>query len=326
MAWAQDRARSFSPVRFASDGYAIVRADMMRTCLAGIVNRVLERLAESKLPKTQLTEEWEAVAAADEEERDFCQTVGRLGLDPYSISEQVADEIVRIAADIPAEVSGDFFDSADAAGLPGAAEWVHRAMSVSERASAKATNTLRPLHEALLPHVGSLANSTNDERPWLIGYAMARQVRRELGLDNTSQFDPTPWVRLGDVSAPSHGLHGVLTVAEDRCGLVLDGRRLGATSSRFGQARALGRALAHPEYQRFVLSAARGQDEQIARAFAAELLAPADGIRTSLDILEKQDDAALEAIATHFKVSPLLVRHQYDNQIAMTSRGNSWYF
>ncbi len=326
MAWAQDRRRSFSPVRFASDGYAIVRADEMRTCLAGIVNRVLERLAESKLPKTQLAEEWEAIAAADDEEQDFCQTVARLGLDPYSISEQTADEVVRIAADIPAEVAGDFFDSADVTGLPGAAEWVRRAISVSERASAKAANTLRPLHKALLSHVGTLANTANDERPWLIGYAMARQVRRELNLDDTSQFDTSPWVRLGDVGAPSHGLHGLLTVTEDRCGLVLDSRRLGVTSSRFGQARALGRALAHPEHQRFVLSAARGQDEQIARAFAAELLAPADGIRTSLDILGKHDDAALEAIAAHLKVSPLLVRHQYDNQIAMTSRGNSWYF
>jgi hypothetical protein len=171
----------------------------------------------------------------------------------------------------------------------------------------------------------SAGDTANDERPWLIGYAMARQVRRELDLDNTGQFDTSPWVRLGDVSAASNGLNGALTVTGDRCGLVLDNRRLGVTSSRFGQARALGRALAHPEHRCFVLSAARGQDEQVARAFAAELLAPADGIRTSLDVLGKHDDAALEAIAAHFKVSPLLVRHQYDNQIAMASRGNSWY-
>jgi hypothetical protein len=286
---------------------------------------VLERLAESKLSKTQLAEEWEAIAAADDEERDFCQTVARLGLDPYSVSERTADEVVRIAADIPAEIAGDFFDSADVTGLPGAAEWLRRAMSVSERASAKATNALQPLRKALLSQVGSLADVSNDKRPWSVGYAMARQVRRELDLDNTSQFDTSPWVRLGDVSATSNGLHGALTVAGDRCGLVLDNRRLGVTSSRFGQARALGRALAHPEYQRFVLSTARGQDEQVARAFAAELLAPADGIQTSLDVLGKHDDAALEAIAAHFKVSPLLVRHQYDNQIAMTSRGNAWY-
>jgi hypothetical protein len=85
VAWSQDRSRNFSPMRFASDGYAVIRADEARACLAGVVNRVLERLAESKLPETQLAEEWQAVATADEEEQDFCQTVARLGLDPYSV-------------------------------------------------------------------------------------------------------------------------------------------------------------------------------------------------------------------------------------------------
>jgi len=325
LAWSQDRSRDFSPVRFASEGNAMIRSDETRTSFAGVVNRVLERLAESKLPKTHLAEEWEAVAAVDGDERDFCQTAARLGLDPYSVSEHTANEIVRVAADLPPEVSVDFFDSANVTGLADAAEWARRAISISERASAKSTKTLRSLYKAVPSPVGGLSNNINDERPWAIGYAMARQVRCDLGLGHTEQFDMSPWVRVGDVSAPSHGLHGVATVTADRCGLVLDNRRHGAIATRFGQARALGRALAHPEHQRFVLSAARGQDEQVARAFAAELLAPSDGIQAALEVLEKQDDAALEAIATHFKVSPLLVQHQYDNQIATTSRRYAWY-
>jgi len=71
-----------------------------------------------------------------------------------------------------------------------------------------------------------------------------------------------------------------------------------------------------PQQHSFVLSAARGHDERVARAFAAELLAPAEGIRQSLDAMGKHDDVALEAIARYFHVSPLLVRYQYDNQIA----------
>jgi hypothetical protein len=95
---------------------------------------------------------------------------------------------------------------------------------------------------------------------------------------------------------------------------------LGANGKRFGQARALGRILARPEQQQFVLSAARSHDERVARAFAAELLAPAEGIRQTLDALGKADDSALEAVAQRFRVSPLLVRHQYDNQIAAPAR------
>jgi hypothetical protein len=47
----------------------------------------------------------------------------------------------------------------------------------------------------------------------------------------------------------------------------------------------------------------------VASAFAAELLAPADGIRRILDELGSSDDNALEAVARHFEVSPLLVRY-----------------
>ena len=80
--------------------------------------------------------------------------------------------------------------------------------------------------------------------------------------------------------------------------------------------RALGRVLARPEQRSFILSAARGHDERVANAFAAELLAPAEGIREMLTVLGKQDDSTLEAVARRFRVSPLLVRHQFDNQLA----------
>jgi Zn-dependent peptidase ImmA (M78 family) len=89
-------------------------------------------------------------------------------------------------------------------------------------------------------------------------------------------------------------------------------------------ARALGRILARPEQQQFVLSSARSQDEKVARAFAAELLAPTEGIRLALETIGKDDDSALESVARRFRVSPLLVRHQYDNQIAESFRRGAW--
>jgi len=66
-----------------------------------------------------------------------------------------------------------------------------------------------------------------------------------------------------------------------------------------------------------LLSAASSYHERVARAFAAELLAPAAGIRTILDLAGREDDVALEAAAQHFTVSPFVVRHQYDNQLTV---------
>jgi hypothetical protein len=321
--WSQEARPQLAPVRFAAEGNGIIRTEELLVHLAGVVDHVLERLAEAGLPKTPLAEEWTAIARADNEERDFCRTVARMGLDPYSVSDETADDVLNIAAKLPAEIVDDFFDSADADALPGAAEWARRAIPIADRAAAKAAKELRPLHQAVSSQVDSI--NIDVEKPWKLGYAMARQLRHELHVNDTDQFDVTPWVGLSDVSAPSNGIQGFVAVKNGRCGLVLGGRRLGAMTSRFGRARALGRALARPEQRRFILSAARAQDERVAGAFAAELLAPAEGVRLTLAAIGKNDDSALEAIARHFGVSPLLVRHQYDNQIAMSSRRSAWY-
>jgi hypothetical protein len=81
--WSQDHDRRLSPVRFASDGSGIVRADESRRELAKIVNNVLDRLAEADLTKTPLADEWASIASSDHEEVAFCETAARMGLDPY---------------------------------------------------------------------------------------------------------------------------------------------------------------------------------------------------------------------------------------------------
>ena len=325
MVWSQDYSRHLMPVRFATDGSSVVRADEFHVELAQVVDHVLERLTESGLPKTSLAEEWSAIARADDEEREFCRTVARMGLDPYSISDETAENVIRIAGSLPAEIVDDFFDSADVTAVAGAAEWTRRAMPVAGRAAAKATKTLRELRGLATSPPESFVEKADVERPWTLGYAMADRLRYELDFEDTDLFDVSGWVGLGDVKAPSNGIQGFIEVRDDRCGLVLGSRGLGAAASRFGQARALGRVLARPEQRRFVLSAARAHDERVARAFAAELLAPAEGIRLALEAIGKNDDSALEAVAQHFRVSPLVIRHQYDNQIAFSTRRHSWY-
>jgi hypothetical protein len=142
----------------------------------------------------------------------------------------------------------------------------------------------------------------------------------ELEVRDIDPFDVSPWVGIGSVDAPSHGIYGFASVSGNRCGVVMGGQTAGTTAIRFGRARALGRVLARPEQRQFVLSAARSQEEKVARAFAAELLAPANGIRRILDELDSSDDSALETVARLFEVSPLVVRYQYDNQLTDSSR------
>jgi hypothetical protein len=241
-----------------------------------------------------------------------------LGLDPYVVSDRTAADVIDIAANLPGELHGDFFDSADPAALADAAEWTRRAVAAAGRAAAKARLTLHPLYRAATASADE--SPASSERPWATGYALARRVRSELQLQSTDRFDISPWVGEAVVSAPSAGVQGTVAVDRDRCGVVLEGGR----RSSFGRARALGRVLARPTQRSFVLSGARGYDERVAGAFAAELLAPAQGIHEMLATLGEQDDFALETVARSFRVSPLVVRHQYDNQLAGVAGETGW--
>ncbi len=67
--WAADEDRALGPLRFASSGRALVRSDEARKAMAGVVQRVLDRLAESDVGKTPLSVEWAEIGSADEDEQ-----------------------------------------------------------------------------------------------------------------------------------------------------------------------------------------------------------------------------------------------------------------
>lgn len=320
--WAplQDTVRS---VRFVSSGHALIQTDSFLHELIRIVENVLDRLRDQGLPKTSLAEEWGTIAETGAEEADFCKTVARLGLDPYSVSDQITNNVLDVASSLPPEVVSDFFDSADPAALLEAAQWTRRAMTGASRAATKARERMSVLYESTLSGTQQDAESVLN-RPWEYGYAMARQLRSAKGIQATNEFDISPWVGLSEVSAQSKGIQGFVVVEHDQCGLVSGISNQGTSGRRFSQARALGRVLASPSQRNFVLSAAHGDDERVSRSFAAELLAPAEGIRQYLDVIGKQDYSAMEAIASRFRVSPWVVRHQYDNQIAVASNRINW--
>jgi hypothetical protein len=317
VAYTSDAERSLAPVRFAATARTLVRADEVKQGLAAVVDHVLERLATMGITESRLAEEWNVIAQADDEEREFCQTVARLGLDPYSVDQRTAAQVIEIASALPPSLVDDFFDSADPAALSAAATWTESALDVANGASASANEELSVLYDSV-SRVRDEAGPPS-QKPWTLGYDMARHVRAKLGVGDTDSFDPSLWVGLGAVDAPASGVQGAAAVQANRCGLVLSSPDISGSARRFGKARALGRVLARPQERIFVLSAARGYLERLAGAFAAELLAPAEGIRQYLDVLGERTDAAFDAVAGRYEVSPLLIQHQYDNQLAKRS-------
>jgi len=323
--WSADEDRALGPLRFASRGRALVRSDEAKEALAGIVQRVLDRLAESDVGKTPLGEEWANIGSADEEEAEFCLAAARLGLDPYSVDEDAATKVLAIVPAIPVELRAAFLDSANLDFLDVAGQWVSRATEVAAHAVSASTAPLAPLRDAVAGELAanSASNGAMLRRPWTIGYEMARDVRKALHVEATMPFDIAAWVGAQTIQGPSGGLQGLAAVRADRCGLALsDPPRLADGTGPFGRhrsfrsAKALGQALLRPQRQFFLLSSVRTGDDRVAGAFAAELLAPAEGIRRALATLDTYgEDLALDVVASHFGVSPLTVRHQIDNQL-----------
>ncbi|MGH3697539.1 MAG: ImmA/IrrE family metallo-endopeptidase [Pseudonocardiaceae bacterium] len=93
------------------------------------------------------------------------------------------------------------------------------------------------------------------------------------------------------------------------------GRAAFATSTRFIQGRALWHRLIKNE-STVLITTSYTDLQKIERAFAAELLAPAEGIRIKLPLPPSevvQED--LGSVAEHFGVSPILIERQIENQI-----------
>lgn len=112
-----------------------------------------------------------------------------------------------------------------------------------------------------------------------------------------------------------YGLRGYgTTTPTDVCALLVPGA-LGPAAKRFAAARALGRALFRPTGAEFLLTGTRAAHEQMARAFAAELLAPAGGIQELLLALGTDSDGAYEVVASRYGVQPAVVRYQVGNQL-----------
>ncbi|MCK9925104.1 hypothetical protein MXD61_25090 [Frankia sp. AgPm24] len=263
---------------------------------------------------------------ADEDEREFCRVAARLGLDPYSVDEETAASLLEIVPAIPDDLRSDFLDNSDSDALNLAAEWIKRASEAASSAAGESEMSLVSLRSEIAPVPGGASPDGPRRRPWNAGYVLARTVRQTLGTVPTAPFDISRWVGAKALLGPAGGLQGLAAVQDDRCGLALSNppRLPGAVGGldsashyqAFRQAKALGLTLLRPERQAYLLSSVHVGDDQVAEAFATELLAPAEGIRRALDELDGHDeDAALDAVAAYFGVSALTIRHQVDNQL-----------
>lgn len=310
--WQRDRFPApGKPIRFLADGEAFLDRDSVERELVSVISAVLTRLAEQGVTDTPLEKEWAEVQSAEPDEVEFCLAAARLGLDPYAEAEPYQQLIMRAEAELRGNLLGDFLDAVEPARIGHALDWIRGARS--EIGQAPEREAARVLREAIRQSRAAPGNWS-----WEKGWNQARAVRRILGLADQDVFDLSSFMNSIDQPTADRGLQAVggSTGGSGPLAVIEPGRPV--SSRRFTLSRALWHYLWESE-PLFLVTTAYTERQKAERAFAAELLAPAHGIGELLSVSPEiaiQDD--LDGIAAHFQVSPMVIKHQLDNQLLAT--------
>jgi hypothetical protein len=315
--WRSDRGRGApGSIRYLSSGDAYLETSRLTSSLAGLVDSVLARLDEQGVAAGVLGEEWDSIGSLTTDEREFCLAAGRLAVDPYTADEDVSAAILAAEEKLRATLLEEFLDAVDPNEIRSGLGWVERGSAKirTRRSSNGATRDLDALASADRDD-----KARQGEPPWAGGYRMARSVRERCGERARKPFKVEGLVPTAHMSADDRALVAIGGRSEEGTQGLLLGHKLPKSNVRFAQARALWHLLSGSEGEHFLVTNSNSGRQKAARAFAAELLAPAQGIAELLEGSTYVDQSTAERVGAHFGVSPLVVQHQIDNQLATGS-------
>ena len=313
--WTPDHEDSIHPsLRFTGSGEIQMDPAEAEHGLSELVREVLERLAGLEDPDAKsLQEEWAAVLASMQSERELCEWSARLGLDPYNadeLTEKVADVLSERISGLEGSIRDDLLDAGQALNLQEDLEWLDKAHSAALDAGAPIAAEAR------------LTRATDARTAHELGYACAQATRQHLsesdGQEPVGDMDDVLH-RLGWAQSPSRtvavqpkGRLEAVLERSDEGGSVAVAQDGDAAGNRFRLARAAFlRHFGSSREGRRIVTKAYTAEQRASRAFAAELLAPAADIAKHIGDQVSPDE--IDQLAQHYKVSPFVVSHQIQN-------------
>lgn len=314
LSWA-GRKLLRTPVEFLGGHTVFLNREMAQEGLERFVDAVLGRLEDGGIEGTLLHQEWRAICNLAPEEETFCRLAGTLGLDPFQLGKEEAEELLDAAEKIPEVLQDEFFSSADPSALLQEAEAVDRALE-AVAGTHQGLEPLRRLRESFN------APELPGEPPWKQGYAAAGALRADLGLDGSplpsfEALSETLGVQRPLLEREVKSVSGLETVDgvvafddEQRPGFAL---RATADEARiFGFCRELFEYLAAPGPDPLLVTRGGTHRQQRNRAFAAEFLLPSEALRDRVrgPVVTYEE---VNKIAEAFGVSWAVVSHQLDN-------------
>lgn len=314
--WVADPAsRAPRRLRFVGQDDAHVSCSELENTMGRLVEAVLSRLREllgENEDVVRLAEGWHAIRAADASEAELCRFLAILGVDPYDPDEAtdaLAQTVERGIEALEGDLRADFFEGSEPGSLIEDLSWVEGALGVLR--GVNGSNGI----PTIAPETAPSAHE--------VGYLASRRVRAELlrlAADEPIQdlesvlVDRLGWardcsrIRKGDVQ-----LDGMVGLdSESSSPVLLTAGKRSPVAERFRLARAAYfPVMASLGSSARLLSKSVTFEQRAARAFAAELLAPAAFLAKRVAGRMSFED--VEEIAADLTVSPQVVRHQVEN-------------
>lgn len=316
LTWQADIDRHAGwPIRFLTSGAAWVETEQLRSSFTALVDATLVRLDEAGQGSTILHKEWQVLKELDGEEVEFCEACGRLGLDPFAEGASFSDAIGSVFERLDESNRDDFLDAVAPDDLARGLAWVDDVQAAAQLSDLTQGSSAWGDLDALRKELRRDADLPQ-ERAFEVGYRQARLLRQALSLSPREpvRLEQLPVVRVRDlVEAPSRSLQGVSVAAEEReqSKLVL-GWPASPQSVLFASTRCFWNLLFEPG-EANLLTTAPSRRQQVSRAFAAEFLAPAEGIR---ELTGGRGTIAWSSpIADLFGVSDEVIERQVENQL-----------
>jgi len=292
------------PLEFFNDGEALLDCQQVVEALSGLVETVLERLANQGIRQTRLGAEWAAIHKSSPDEVLFCETAARLGLDPFDISEAQSDLILETLGNLPIKLRDELASAVTIEHLAAVSHWIETRIGQS--------NLVRQGHDLNWKQIKNQVKVTSQDKPWDEGYDLANEFREFLPAQATVP------VQLPDYAAltlhgpiPASTIDALVIVQSDSAPVCLTGRNQ-LVSQRFQFARSICEYLTLPPNTSTLLTNVHNRDQKRSRAFAAELLAPKAELQARLktDTVTRED---AEDLASEFQVSSWVIVNQLKN-------------
>jgi hypothetical protein len=312
------------PLSFVSECDAWCTVTELSTVLRQFFKVVLDRLSDMGCRKTVFEDTVGQIDRIDDnsDQSEFCRLAAKLGIDPMEEEDDsLLSAIEQGSERLEFGPLAELMAASDREHLVSDLEWLEaeRRDVAGARAGAKDVQQFRA--ELNVTSTGLAA-----KRPWAMGYEIARRVRRVLNLNGTLLPD-TRMLRQR-LHIPEEAVH-VMTHDNPRVVAVVDGISSDAgprfltkdsreEARRFALARAYFECLTAINSDLALTTKYETYRQKASRAFAAELLAPAQAVDQLIPNDRRVDQDDLIGIAEACGVSTEVIRHQIENHSLAT--------